>query len=404
MTAEEAPIVIVGAGQAGGGVAQALVAGGCAGPIVLIGDEAHAPYERPPLSKAVLSGAAPHASTRFWPVETPSGVTVRLSTRVTAVDRASQRVSLDDGTTLAYRRLVLATGGHARALAVPGGEHALCLRGIDDSLRLGARLRDARSALIVGAGFIGLEVAATARTLGLDVTVLEAGSHPCARVLPPSVGARLLALHCARGVDVRVGVQLAGIEQVGSAYRAHLADGARVDADLVVAGIGLQPHVHLAEAAGLDVDNGIVVDAQGRTSDPAIYAAGDVARSSTSRIRFESWANARDQALVVAASLLGTPAPAVAPPWFWSDQFDVNVQVLGVPPMRAPSVVRGAFDAYRGSAFWLDEAGRIDAVVALNAPRDIAVVRRIIARGLCVDARTIGDPEVKLDALLKIAA
>lgn len=368
-------VVVIGAGQAGGWAAKTLRDEGFAGEVVLVGEEAHPPHERPPLSKDVLVGSKPPESTYLW----PDGLDVdfRPKTRAVALDRAAHRVELADGSSLAYDKLVLATGARVRRLDHPG---ALYLRTIEDALALRAALLRQGRVGVIGGGWIGLEVAAAARRLGCAVTVVELGPRLCARVVPPVLSDYLKRLHERHGVEIRLGT------------------AEPPEADTIVVGVGVVPNVELAEAAGLAVANGIAVDAFGATSDPDIYAAGDVA--SRDGVRLESWANAQNQAIAAAKSLLGRKTPYDEVPWFWSDQYDVNLQLVGLPKAGHEIVQRGRAEDDRFSLFFLEE-GRLAAAASVNAPRDLRIARRLIELGRAVDRAALADEARPLQALLK---
>ncbi len=399
-------IVIIGAGQAGGWVAKTLRAEGFTGEIALIGDEPHPPHERPPLSKSVLMGEQPASSCHLFPEDFVATERIDHHQGVSAVriDRAARTVECGNGATLAYDKLVLATGARVRKLTLPGAEHALYLRSIADSADLKDRFSRAQHVTIVGAGWIGLEVAAAARKLGLAATVLEALPRVCARSVPAEVSDLLAGLHREHGVDLRLECGISGIASDGSRLSVQPATGAAFATDVVVAGIGVLPNVELAQAAGLAIDNGIVVDEHGRTSDPSISAAGDVTlhpnRLLGRTLRLESWANAQNQAIVVAKALMDKSEGYAELPWFWSDQYDVNLQILGQPQRWTQPVVRGDLATRRASLFYLSE-GKIEAVIAINAARDLSIARRLIQRGISVSAERLADPATKLDALLK---
>jgi 3-phenylpropionate/trans-cinnamate dioxygenase ferredoxin reductase subunit len=398
-------IVIVGAGQAGGWAAKTLRTEGFTGQIVLVGDEAHPPHERPPLSKAVMAGAAEGASTHLFKPDELAALDLdfRAGERVTAIDRAAKRVTLASGTAVDYGKLILCTGGAARRLPVPGGDgpRVHYLRTIDDSLAIRARLAAGAHLLVIGGGWIGLEVAATARKRGVAVTLIEALPRLCERSVPPEISAHLLALHQANGVDVRLGEGVKAIDE-GDAVSIVLGSGARVSGDAVVVGIGLVPNVALAQAAGLAVENGIVVDEQGRTSDPDVFAAGDVANLPLAclgrRLRLESWANAQNQAIVAAKAALGQDARYDELPWFWSDQYDMNLQILGLPAQWPAPVTRRAPAGGGFSHFYLD-GERIVSIVAVNAPRDLRAARKLLETRKPVRAEDLANPAVALQKL-----
>ncbi|HSV46617.1 MAG TPA: FAD-dependent oxidoreductase [Ramlibacter sp.] len=367
--------VIVGAGQAGGWAAWTLRNSGFAGEVVLLGEEKHPPYQRPPLSKEVLLGQKPPQSTYLW----PGGLDVdlRLGVQVRKVDRAGRAVVFADGSSLAYDKLILATGGRVRRLELPGAHY---VRTIEDTLGLQAALRSGRDVTVVGGGWIGLEAAAAARSLGCRVTVVEAAERLCNRVMPPVVSDYLKSLHERNGVEVRLNATVLPTP----------------DTTFVV-GIGILPNVELAAEAGLVVNNGIVVDEFGVSSDPDILAVGDVAN--LNGVRLESWANAQNQAVAMARTLAGTPTPYREIPWFWSIQYGVNMQFLGLPAAGHEVVQRGRPDNDQFSLFFLD-GRRIAAMVAVNAMRELRVCKRIMERGVLVDAAQLADERFTLQDLL----
>jgi 3-phenylpropionate/trans-cinnamate dioxygenase ferredoxin reductase subunit len=368
-------IVIVGAGQAGGWAAKTLREEGFAGELVLLGEERHPPYERPPLSKDVLVGAKPAENTYLW----PNGLAAdfRPGQRAAAIRPAERRVVLAEGAELGYDKLLLTTGARVRRLDLPGAHY---LRTIEDSLALGAALRRGGRVLVIGGGWIGLETAAAARRLGAAVTVVECTDRLCARVLPPVLSTYLADLHRRHGVEVLLSTEAAP------------------PADTVVVGIGVVPNQELAAAAGLVVANGIAVDEYGRSSDPHIYAAGDVA--SRHGHRLESWANAQNQAIATAKSMLGRGAPYREIPWFWSDQYDVNLQLLGLPSAAHEIVLRGALAADRFVLFFLAER-RLAAVAAVNSGRELRIAKRLIETGREIEPAALADETRPLQALLK---
>ena len=409
-------VVIVGAGQAGGQVAHSLRRLGHAGPLILLGAEPHPPHERPPLSKAVLLGEAEPASTHLL---TPAAladlqVDFRPDTTVTALNRTAQTVALASGGRLAYDRVVLATGCRPRPLRVPGccrpGVHML--RTIGDSLALGRTLTDGARTVIIGGGWIGLEVAAAARKRGASVTVVERADRLCMRAAPPALSDYLHDLHTRHGVDLRLDAAVSAIrcgdaEAGGAALSVVLGDGIALPADLVVVGIGAVANDDLAAAAGLDCADGIITDAAGRTEDPAVFACGDVAVYPHPAwgglpVRLESWANAREQAIACAHALLGQPVPAPEPPWFWSDQHGVNIQIVGRPGQGAP-VHRAGDGPDRFSLFWLTD-DRLTAAIAVNQPMDVKIAKRLIAADTPVDAAVLADAGANLRGLLKRVA
>ena len=400
--------VIVGAGQSGGWAARTLRDEGFDGRIVLLGEEDFPPYERPPLSKAVLLGVEPPESTYLWPPESYAewGVELRLGARVARIVPEARKIELADGETLAYDRLMLATGARPRRLAVPGAEleNVQVLRAIPDSAAIAVALAPGARVLVVGGGWIGLEVAAAARRLGAEAVVVETQDRLCARALAPDMSEHLLAIHRAQGVEVRLGVAVARFEGTERIAGAVLSDGTTVEASLAVVGIGIEPNVALALEAGLAVDEGVVVDQFGRTSDADIFAAGDVTNHPNPllgrRVRLESWENAQNQAVCAAKAMLDKGQPYAEIPWFWSDQYDHNIQLVGLPRDWDDEVTRGDRGANAFIVFYLKD-GRIDGAAAIGNPRDIRLARRLIAARKPVEAARLADPEIKLQALLK---
>jgi len=274
--------------------------------------------------------------------------------------------------------------------------HLAYLRTLDDAMLIGKRLRESHSKrlLVIGGGWIGLEVAATAKKLGVDVTVVEGAPRLCGRSVPESVSDFLLKLHRDNGVDVRLNASLVSLDDYGDGVRAQLADGTTVEADFAVAGIGLTPHTGIAERAGIDVNDGIVVDEFGATNDAHVFACGDVANHPNAwlkrRVRLESWANAQNQAIATARAVLGVRTPYAEIPWFWSDQYDVNLQILGDVPPGAVPIVRGDLDARRASLFFLD-GDALRGVIAINATRDLKVAKKWMSQGRAVDIAALAD-------------
>jgi 3-phenylpropionate/trans-cinnamate dioxygenase ferredoxin reductase subunit len=392
-------IVILGAGQAGGWAAKTLRDAGFSGHITLIGEESHPPHERPPLSKAVLAGTAGPASTHLFKPALFEGLRLdwRFGSRAVAIDRALQMVELADGGRVSYDRLIICTGGRSRKLEVPGAGDAPIhtLRSINDSLALHAVLRASRRLLVVGGGWIGLEVAATARTLGIEVHILEAMPRLCARVLPPALSDLLSALHERHGVTISRGVTVVHLERRNDGTTlATLDDGVKAVADCIVAGVGLVPNDELAQAAGLAWDRGVVVDRRCATSDPRIFAAGDVAVAPNAHaegiVRLESWQNAQDQGIAAARAALGQDVCYDPLPRFWSDQYGTNIQILGWPRSSHNIVIRGDIASNHFLAFAMD-AGRIRAAVGFNAARELRAARKLVESQAAIDADTLSD-------------
>jgi len=398
-------IVIVGAGQAGGWAAATLRDRGYAGRVVLLGDEPHAPYERPPLSKAVLGGQAPPESTELFSAQRLAQLDIEFQPSVSAtrLRLRERRVDTSDGGALGYDKLILCMGGKPLVPALPGvdsaGVHVLRTR--DDALRLRASLGQGKHLVVVGGGWIGLEVAATARQTGSTVTVLEQAPRLCARSVQPGVSAHLAALHAAHGVDIRVNAGLRAVQaQADGKAVAELADGTRIAADAVVLGVGLQPNDALAREAGIACERGVLVDEYCRTSAQDVYAAGDVAVSAHAaaggRIRLESWQNAQDQGTAAALSALGETAPYVPTGAVWSEQYDAMVQIVGFPALAACEVLRPQADGRALLSMALDTGGRLVAAVAVDAARDLRQLRKWIAQGAVLDPALLQRPDVPL--------
>jgi 3-phenylpropionate/trans-cinnamate dioxygenase ferredoxin reductase subunit len=319
------PIVIVGAGECGARVAQALRERGWEGPITLVGDEHDLPYERPPLSKQALTDTIEPAPTTICSGErfADLGIDVVVGAVVEAIDREAREIGLACGRRVGYEHLVLATGARARTLdAIEGGGSAITLRTRGDASRLRELLTPGTRLVVIGGGFIGLEVASSARQRGFEVAVVELAPQVMGRVVPGELAAMMAARHAAEGVDLRCGVGVAAITAVGDRTRVRLSDGTTIDGEVVVAGVGAVPNTELAAHAGLAIDNGIAADEHLRTSDPAIFAAGDCCSFphplyGGRRIRLEAWRNAHDQANHVAAQMTGAPEPYQVVPWFW---------------------------------------------------------------------------------------
>lgn len=407
MHTDQSTIVIIGAGQAGAWAARTLREEGFAGRLLLIGDEIHPPYERPPLSKAVLSGETAPESLHILNAAALTALSIEwlANAPVARIDRADHRVILADGQAIHYDKLILCTGGRARELDVPGrslpGVHTL--RTIADAQRLGPLLRPGAHIVVVGGGWIGLEVAATARKRGAAVTVIETMARLCERSVPEALSAHLHGMHVAQGVEVLLGAAVAGFARDAEGpLEVMLGDGKTIACDTAVVGIGLVPNDELARAAGLDCEGGVLVDAQCRTSDPDILAAGDVAVARNSwagrRLRLESWQNAQDQGIAAARSALGRDVDYDPLPWFWSDQHGTNLQIYGVPLPGHQVVVRG--DPSAGSfVFFYLEGERVMAALGGNAARELRFARRLIEKRTPVSAQDLADPAVSLAKL-----
>jgi 3-phenylpropionate/trans-cinnamate dioxygenase ferredoxin reductase subunit len=365
--------VIAGAGLAGAKAAEALRAEGFEGRIVLIGDELELPYERPPLSKDYLRGESAHDQAQVHPAAFYADHDVELltGTAVTALETAARSVALSSGETLAYDRLLLATGSEPRRLDVPGaqldGVHHL--RTFADSDAIAAALQPGARAVIAGGGWIGMEVAASAREKGLEVTVVERADVPLQAALGREAGELYARLHRERGVAVHTGTKVAHVEGAGRVERVVLDDGWALEADLLVAGLGAIPRTELAERAGLAVDNGVLCDASLQTSNELVFAAGDIANAEHPfygrRLRVEHWANALHQPETAARAMLGKPASYDRLPYFFSDQFDVGMEFRGLPFGADAFELRGDAERYEFVAYWRRE-GRLLAAMNVN--------------------------------------
>jgi 3-phenylpropionate/trans-cinnamate dioxygenase ferredoxin reductase subunit len=403
-----AGVVIVGGGQAGFQTADSLRQEGYDGPIAILGEEPHAPYQRPPLSKAYLLGETDRERLKFRPeaIYAERGIDLRTGVRVEAIDRAAKAVTLAGGERLAYGHMVLATGARVRELPVPGADLAgvHSLKTLDDVDAIEAGLAAVERVCVIGAGFIGLEFAAVARKLGKGVTVLEAAPRVMGRVAAPELSEFVTGLHRAHGVEIVCGAQVSELRGEGGRVAAvACADGRLFDAGLVVVGIGVVPDVALAEAAGLECDNGIAVDGFCRTSDPDIFAAGDCASFdhpfAGKRIRLESVQNAADQGRIVAAAIAGTPRLYDSVPWFWSDQYDVKLQMAGLMDGCDETVVRG--DPASGKFSLLHfRQGQFRAVDAISKPADYVQGRKLLEAGLSPTPEQARDTGFKLKDLL----
>jgi 3-phenylpropionate/trans-cinnamate dioxygenase ferredoxin reductase component len=403
--AAEGTYVIVGGGHAGGRAAEALREEGFGGRLVIVDEDPERPYERPPLSKDFLRGEAEEPP-YLQPEDFYAEHEIELeATGVEAIDRDAAQVVLAGGAAIGYERLLIATGAEPRRLEAPGadldGVHYL--RSLADSRRLGERLKQASRVVVVGSGWIGAEVAASARALGNEVTMIERSALPLERVLGPEVGRIYLDLHRSNGVDFLPETGVDRFDGSSSVERVVTADGAELEADVVVVGIGVVPRTGLAEAAGLDVDNGILVDAGLRTSDAAVFAAGDVANAwhpfYDRRLRVEHWANAERQAPVAARAMLGKPASYEEIPYFFSDQYDTGMEYVGYATDWDRVVFRGDPAGRELIAFWLSE-GRVVAGLNMNVWDVSDQIRDLIAARHEVDAQALADPDVPLDKLM----
>ncbi|MDB5536442.1 MAG: ferredoxin reductase [Devosia sp.] len=400
--------VIVGAGEAGARAAMGLREQDFDGDVTLVGGETHLPYERPPLSKDGMVAevfAAKTIATAERLAE--AGVAFRGGAQVAGIDRAGKRLAMGDGSALPYDKLLLATGASPRRLAGVEGERIVYLRTIEDAQRLRGALGAGRHIAIIGGGFIGLELAASARMRGSEVTLIEALPRLLSRGVPEAIAGRIAERHLAGGVRLVFGDAIAGIESGADSAAVTLASGMRVDADLVLIGIGAVPNVGLAEAAGLAIDNGIAVDGQLATGDADIFAAGDCASFPLAiyggrRVRLESWRNAQDQGNLAARNMLGAGEVGASVPWFWSDQYELTLQIAGLADEGVLTVER---ELAEGSIlFHLSADGRLVAASGIGVgnavAKDIRLAEMLIGRGARPDMAALGDPGVRLKALL----
>lgn len=404
-------MAIVGAGHAGGRAAQELRACGWRGRIVLIGAEPHPPYERPPLSKGVLTGERSAAQCRLRDAQAWAADRIeRIVATVERIEPHAREVRVSGGHVFGYDALLLATGGRARRLAIPGAvlDGVFALRTLDDAAALGARLVPDARIVLIGGGFIGLEVAASARQRGCRVTVLDAAPRLLGRAVPEAIATRVHALHDEQGVAIRLNRTPVAIERTtGGALAVVLDDGDTLIADTVVAGIGIEPADELARDAGLAVERGIVVNAQLETSARGIYAAGDVAvfpsALSGQPVRQETWHGAETQAHVAARNMLGASEPYRDTPWFWSDQYDAQLQVAGEPALGTRSVARVLGDDAE-IHFHFDARARLVAASgfgrAAGFVKDMRVARMLVERGADVTPAAVADVDVKLKSLV----
>ena len=402
--------VIVGGGLAGAKAAETLREDGFAGRIVLIAAEDELPYERPPLSKQYLLGSAPREEAYVQPREFYGEREIELLTgaAATAVDVAEHRVTLADGRGFSYDRLLIATGAVPRRPPIPGidldGVHTLRTLADSDTLRE-TFAREGKVA-VIGAGWIGCEVAAAARTLGAEVALVGRTETPL-QVLGPKLGAWFGDVHASHGVRLITGARVERIDGDGRAQAVHLADGGAIDCDAVIVGVGVAPDTTLGEAAGLEIDNGILVDEHLRTSAADVFAAGDVANAFHPHygrhVRVEHWANALNQGPAAARSMLGAGEGYDRLPYFFTDQYDVGMEYVGLHSSDDTLVLRGSLDDAAFHAFWLDADRRVTAGMHINQWDTIEAVERLIRAGAPVDPERLADSAAPLDALLPTA-
>ena len=403
-------MMIIGAGEAGAAAAIALRDGGYVHDIILAGAEQHAPYERPPLSKQVLTHEGDVSPPYISVVAKFAELNIiHVQQAVAEINPAAKMTRCVTGRELTYSKLLIATGANPRKLTLPGAEHVVYLRTFSDALHLRAAFRPGRQVIVIGGGFIGLECAASARQRGCNVTVVEAAPRILMRGVPPEIAAFIEARHRAEGVGFRIGTGLERIEAEDKKKILILQDGTRLEADIILAGIGATPEVALAAAAGLALDNGICVNAELQTSNPDIYAAGDCCSFphplyDNRRMRLEAWRNAQDQGHFVAANMLGGHDIYGAVPWFWSDQYDMHLQVAGMGDGAAQTLSRDVGDDAL-LMFHMATDGRLLAASGVGPigkiAKDIRLAEMLIAKRAAPDASKLVDPNFKLKSLLK---
>lgn len=399
-------VVVVGAGHCAGQLVARLRAEGHEGPITMVGAETHAPYQRPPLSKNYLAGEVGVERVLLRPAAfyAEKDIVLRLGVPVRQIDLEGRCVVLESGERLPYARLVLATGAAVRRLAVPGAELAGIgyLRTIADSDAIRSSMKEGARLVVVGGGYIGLEVASVAARRGVSVTIVEAESRLMSRVVSPEVSAWYLALHREAGVDVRTGSGIAAFEGEGRVARVRCTDGALIEADFVVVGIGIGANDALAAEAGLETDDGVVVDEYGATSQPGVWAAGDCTSHPSPlygrRVRLESVHNAMSQAKSVAANVCGKETPYDEAPWFWSDQYDAKLQIVGLAPGADERVVRGEPAGGAFTVFHLCE-GTVVAAETVNGMREHLACRKLVGARARPPREALADPAVALGGL-----
>ena len=399
-------VIIIGASHAAAQTGVSLRQTGWAGGITIIGDEAVLPYHRPPLSKDFLSGQKSIDDILIRPAESyeAAKIELKLGVRVGSIDRVNKTILTDEGETLPYDKLVLTTGARIRRLSVPGEdlEGVFYLRDTADVLAIKAKAETAKTAVIIGGGYIGLETAASLRKQGLAVTILEAMPRILQRVTAPIMSTFYKRVHTEQGVEVLENVMATEILKNGSRLKVLTACEKTLSADMVIIGIGVIPNVELAEMAGLEIGNGIEVNEYCQTSDPDIYAAGDVTWHYNpiydEHVRLESVPNATEQGKVVASHITGTPKPYHSLPWFWSDQFDLKLQIAGLSGGYDDVIIRGDMETGRSFAAYYFKDKRFIAVDAVNAPRDFMFGKMSLTRGITLDKVKLGDDSIALKA------
>jgi 3-phenylpropionate/trans-cinnamate dioxygenase ferredoxin reductase subunit len=403
-------IVIVGAGQAAAQAVVSLRSEGYEGPITLIGDEPQPPYQRPPLSKKFLAGEIGFDRVELKPAEfyAQANCKLMLGTRASAIDARAKTVSTSDGHVIPYDKLLIATGSRVREINVPGfdleGVHYL--RSVGDVAEIQSHFKPGAKMVVVGGGYIGLEVAAVAKKNGIDVTVIETADRVMARVVDPIVSRFYERIHSEAGVRILTDMTVAGVEGADNKVTAVVSgSGDKIPCDFVVVGIGIIPNVELAETAGLKIENGIVVDACTRTSDPDIFAAGDCTNHPSAvyekRLRLESVQNAIEQGKTAAAAMMGKDKPYDQVPWFWSDQYDLKLQIAGLSAGYTQAVTRGNPETDRSFAVFYLKDGVLIAVDAVNRPPEFMMSKMLIAQRAKLDPARLADESINMKEIAK---
>ena len=400
--------VIIGASHAAAQLVVSLRQSGWEGGVTLIGDEPDVPYHHPPLSKDYLSGEKSAAELLIRPADVyeDAGVNLMLGTRIAKIDRAAKTVITSDEVVIAYDKLVIATGARVRKLPIAGADFpgVFYLRDMADVTTIKTAIKPGRKAVIIGGGYIGLETAASLNKLGVTVTVLEAMPRILQRVTAPELSSFYKRVHSEEGVQIEEGVMASSIEKAGEALMVVTKNAKRFDADFVIIGIGVIPNAELAKDAGLTCSNGIEVNSFCQTSDPDIYAAGDVTWHHNIKydrhIRLESVPNATEQAKTVAAHMCGKGKPYNSLPWFWSDQYDLKLQIAGLSEGYDDLVIRGDLKAGRSFAAFYYLGERLLAVDAVNAPREFAMTRMVLTKGGNLDKQRVGDSSLDLKSAI----
>ena len=404
---DERHFVVIGASQAGCWIAKTLRKEGFLGQITLIGEEAHYPYERPPLSKDLLLGSASVESTYFWPPESykEDKIDVRLNTTAIKIQKEEKIVTLQSGEMIQWDKLAITTGSRVRQLdnVSPNLRGIHYLRSLDDTEAIRRDAQKGGNAVIIGGGWIGLECASTLKKLGCKPIVVEASERLCMRAVTPEISEWMQGYQESNGVDVRLSTCVEKLNGSGSVSSVCLSDGSEIDCSIVIVGIGVLPNVELAKEAGLMVENGIVVDDRCTSSDPDIFSAGDVTNHPNSllgrRIRLESWDNAMKQGINAGMSMLGKGESYSEVPWFWSNQFEANIQIIGVPKEWDQSVVRGNKKANEFVEFYLKNNFIVGAI-AVNNNRDLRIGKRLMQMGKEISSKDLADVGIKMQTLI----